>query len=266
MFSKRHSGKPGDARVGFARRRQSRSAFDARSSERRQLRAFVVKHSPVGNFSLLTHRSRSDLAARRRRGARRIWTGETAMCSGSPPPRLSPRLLVLGCRLGDRRERAHVRGQPRGDNAAGTGRARPAPRPARPAVTPAEEAYVRAMWPIHGDVERSLMRASLGQILYKTNELSRAELQGTDGAGPGRPTGRRHAHARARAAGVIARTTTSSTSPRSVSSRSQRWRRRRCSRTGKEDHLLAAYPKSQEGSDKIREVGGKFWPNEFPPN
>jgi hypothetical protein len=35
---------------------------------------------------------------------------------------------------------------------------------------------------------------------------------------------------------------------------------------GKEDHLLAAYPKSQEGSDKIREVGGKFWPNEFPPN
>jgi hypothetical protein len=35
---------------------------------------------------------------------------------------------------------------------------------------------------------------------------------------------------------------------------------------GQEDHLLAAYPKSQEGSDKIREVGGKFWPNEFPPN
>src|SRR5678816_2744309 len=55
--------------------------------------------------------------------------------------------------------------------------ARPAPRPTRPALTPAEESYVRAMWPIHGDVERSVMRASLGQILYKTDDLSRAELK-----------------------------------------------------------------------------------------
>ena len=35
---------------------------------------------------------------------------------------------------------------------------------------------------------------------------------------------------------------------------------------GRDDHLLAAYPLSQEGSDKIREVGGRFWPGEFPPN
>ena len=35
---------------------------------------------------------------------------------------------------------------------------------------------------------------------------------------------------------------------------------------GREEHLLAAYPKSQEGSDTIMKVGGKFWPNEFPPN
>ena len=35
---------------------------------------------------------------------------------------------------------------------------------------------------------------------------------------------------------------------------------------GRDDHMLAAYPKSQQGSDKIREVGGKFWPNEFPAN
>jgi hypothetical protein len=37
-------------------------------------------------------------------------------------------------------------------------------------------------------------------------------------------------------------------------------------RDGREDHLVAAYPKSQEGSNKIRDVGGKFWPNEFPPH
>src|SRR5437773_803242 len=35
---------------------------------------------------------------------------------------------------------------------------------------------------------------------------------------------------------------------------------------GRDDHMLVAYPKSQEGSNKIREVGGKFWPHEFPPH
>ena len=35
---------------------------------------------------------------------------------------------------------------------------------------------------------------------------------------------------------------------------------------GQDDHMLVAYPKSQEGSDKIREVGGKLWPHEFPPH
>jgi hypothetical protein len=35
---------------------------------------------------------------------------------------------------------------------------------------------------------------------------------------------------------------------------------------GRDEHMLAAYPKSQDGSNKIRQVGGKFWPHEFPPN
>jgi hypothetical protein len=35
---------------------------------------------------------------------------------------------------------------------------------------------------------------------------------------------------------------------------------------GRDDWLLAAYPKSLEGSNKIRDVGGKFWPHEFPPH
>jgi len=35
---------------------------------------------------------------------------------------------------------------------------------------------------------------------------------------------------------------------------------------GNDDHLLAAYPLSQEGSNKIREIGAKFWQDEFPPN
>ena len=35
---------------------------------------------------------------------------------------------------------------------------------------------------------------------------------------------------------------------------------------GNDEHLLAAYPMSHEGSDKIREIGAKFWEDEFPPN
>src|SRR5436190_2219861 len=35
---------------------------------------------------------------------------------------------------------------------------------------------------------------------------------------------------------------------------------------GNDEHLLAAYSLSQEGSDKIREIGVRFWQDEFPPN
>jgi hypothetical protein len=140
-----------------------------------------------------------------------------------------------------------------------------APRPTRPAVTPAEEAYVRAMWPIHGDVERSLMRASLGQILYKTKELSRAELQ----------TRMEQALVTYRGAETRMRALEP---PASLRNDHEQYlaairlfqesavEANKMFKDGQEDHLLAAYPKSQEGSDKIREVGGKFWPNEFPPN
>jgi hypothetical protein len=141
----------------------------------------------------------------------------------------------------------------------------PAARPARPALSPAEEGYMRAMWPIHGDVERSLMRASLGQILYKTNDLSRGELQARMEQAL---TAYRGAETRMRALDP----------PATLRRDHEEYLRAvrlfqesaaeglKMFTDGREDHLLAAYPKSQEGSDKIREVGGRFWPNEFPPN
>ena len=143
--------------------------------------------------------------------------------------------------------------------------AKPASRPARPALTPAEETYMRAMWPIHGDVQRSLMRASLGQILYKTNDLSRDELKARLEQAL---VTYRGAETRMRALQP----------PESLRKDHEQYlvadrlfqesavEANKMFADGLEDHLLAAYPKSQEGSDKIREVGGKFWPNEFPPN
>ena len=142
---------------------------------------------------------------------------------------------------------------------------RPVARPPRPPLTPAEEAYMRALWPIHGDVERSLMRASLGQIFYKTADLSRAELKtrieealATYRSADTRlralepPPSLRHEHEQYLAAVRLFQESAMEAS--------------KMFKDGRDDHLLAAYPKSQEGSDKIREVGGKFWPHEFPPN
>ena len=121
------------------------------------------------------------------------------------------------------------------------------------------------MWPIHGDVERSLMRMSLGQILYKTDDLSRAELK----------TRIEQALVAYRGAETRIRALSPPTSLRSDHEQYLAAVRLfqesaaeaiKMFKDGRDEHLLAAYPKSQEGSDKIREVGGKFWPNEFPPN
>jgi hypothetical protein len=143
--------------------------------------------------------------------------------------------------------------------------AKPAARPARPALTPGEETYMRAMWPIHGDVQRSLMRASLGQILYKTNDLSRDELK------------QRLEQALATYRGAETRVRALQP-PESLRREHEQYlvavrlfqesavEANKMFTDGREEHLLAAHSKSQEGSDKIREVGGKFWPNEFPPN
>ena len=50
-------------------------------------------------------------------------------------------------------------------------------KPPKPAFTPAEEAYIQALWPIHGDVERSTARMTLGQIFYKINDMDRPSLK-----------------------------------------------------------------------------------------
>src|SRR2546427_2287031 len=49
--------------------------------------------------------------------------------------------------------------------------------PSRPPLTRAEEAYIQALWPIHGAVERSAVRMSLGQIFYVTKDVGRTELK-----------------------------------------------------------------------------------------
>jgi hypothetical protein len=141
----------------------------------------------------------------------------------------------------------------------------PPARSTRPALSPVEEAFIQALWPIHGEVQRSLMQTSLGQILYKTNDLSRAELKT-------RMEQAQVVYGRAETSIRALEPPTSLRNDREVYLDAVRLLREsaveamQMFKDGREDHLLIAYPKSQAASDKIREVGGKLWPNEFPPN
>lgn len=146
----------------------------------------------------------------------------------------------------------------------------PAPRaalPPQPAFTPAEESYIRALWPIHGDVERSTARLTLGQIFYKTktNDIDRTKLKAR--ADEALATYRR-SQTRIRALDP----------PPSVRPEHEEYLAAvdlfeqstveilKMFDDGRDDHLNAAYPLSQRASDKIRHVGLKFWRDEFPAN
>jgi hypothetical protein len=143
--------------------------------------------------------------------------------------------------------------------------ARPAATPPKPAFTRAEEAYIQALWPIHGDIERSTVRVSLGKIFYKTNEIGKADLKARVDAAlatyqraEARISALQPPPSLARAHGeYLAAVRLFQQSAVEVEKMFD---------DGNDEHLLAAYPLSQEGSDKIREVGAKFWQDEFPPN
>jgi hypothetical protein len=141
----------------------------------------------------------------------------------------------------------------------------PASRPPRPPLTRAEEAYSQALWPIHGAVERSAVRMSLGQIFYKIHDMDRGELKTRvdDAMATYRqaemrlrelrpPPSLERAHADYLAAVQLFQKSALEVL--------------KMFDDGSDDHLLAAYPLSLEGSNKIRVVGAQFWPGEFPPN
>jgi hypothetical protein len=141
----------------------------------------------------------------------------------------------------------------------------PAAAPPKPAFTRAEEAYIQMLWPIHGEVERTTVRMSLGRIFYKMNDMGKADLKArVDDAlaiyrrAEGRiralqpPPSLERAHDDYLAAVALFQQSALETL--------------KLFDDGNDDHLLAAYPFSQEASNKIREVGAKFWQDEFPPN
>ena len=138
-------------------------------------------------------------------------------------------------------------------------------KPARPALTAEEERYIRELWPIHGDVQRSTLRMSLGQIFYSNKDLGAPELKARVEQALGV-----YKSAQARMQGLQP--------PESLRAQHDEYlvavrlfeesahEVMKMFVDGREEHLLAAHPKGQAGADKIREIGGKFWPNEFAPH
>jgi hypothetical protein len=137
--------------------------------------------------------------------------------------------------------------------------------PARPALTADEEVYIRDLWPIHGDVERSTMRMSLGEIYYSIHDMGQADLKNRVDE--------------ALATYRLAEKRLRALRPPSSLQRSHEdylaairlfqasaTEVRKMFQDGHEDHLRAAHPLSLEGSNKIRKIGYEFWPDEFPPN
>jgi hypothetical protein len=135
----------------------------------------------------------------------------------------------------------------------------------RPALSADEERYVEVLWPIHTQVEVAAERVGLGTIFYKTNDLDRAELKSrldealaTYQAAEGKlralqpPASLRSSHQTYLAAvGLFERSAVEML---------------RLFEDGSENHLQAGYPLYLDGTNKIRDLGGKFWPDEFPPN
>jgi hypothetical protein len=135
----------------------------------------------------------------------------------------------------------------------------------RPAFTRAEEGYIQALWPIHGDVERSAVRLSLGKIFYKIQDIEKADLKV-------RVEAALLAFRRAEERILALQPPPSLAGAHEEYLAAVRLFQQSALETlkmfedGDDGHLLAAYPVSQEGSDKIREVGAKFWQDEFPPH
>jgi hypothetical protein len=137
--------------------------------------------------------------------------------------------------------------------------------PPRPAPTAAEEVYARALWSVHGAVKTEAFRVTMTGMKYKLGDADRAEFRTRLDAA---------ADAFRTAEGQI-RALTPPPSLRGVHAEYleavQLFERsvaemKRAADDDRTEHLVAAYPLSQEASRKLLNVGKVIWPGEYVPN
>jgi len=144
-----------------------------------------------------------------------------------------------------------------------------APRPAvstpRQALTAAEEAYAQALWPIHNDVKAGALKMTMSGIQYKTQRLDVAGLHS-------QVVTSLEAYRRAEAQ---LRTLQP---PASLASSHEEYLRAillyqqsatemaRLADDHQDQHLVDAFPMSQEAGRTLRAVGALLWPGEYVPS
>lgn len=142
---------------------------------------------------------------------------------------------------------------------------RPAVATPRPALSSAEEAYAQALWPIHNEVKASALKMTMAGIQYKTTTPDAAVLKAAVDA----------AHETYRRAESQIRELQPPPSLQGVHDdylQAVRLYQQSAAEMAKlhddrrDDHLLAAFPMSQEGGQRLRRVGGTLWPSEYVPN
>jgi hypothetical protein len=141
----------------------------------------------------------------------------------------------------------------------------PALAPPRPALSPAEEAYALALWPIHTEVKASALRMIASGLSYKLGRLDRTRLRTRIEAA--RATYRRAATR----IGAL-------TPPPSMAGHHRdyleavRLYERSASEMvlvaddGRDEHLVRAHPFSTEAGVILLKVGNDLWPTEYKPN
>ncbi len=135
----------------------------------------------------------------------------------------------------------------------------PAPRP----LALEEQRYADALWSIHAQVETTIARVGLGAAVYQSHDISRAELRTRLNQGLAAyrvaqarvlaleppPTLRTTHDAYLEAIGLFQQSTIEML---------------RMYEDGDEEHLATALPLSLDGTSKLREISGQFWPEAYP--
>jgi hypothetical protein len=136
---------------------------------------------------------------------------------------------------------------------------------ARPALSPDEQAYVEALWPIHTQLEVAAERVALGTIFYTTRDIDRVELKARLSEAL---TTYRAADEKLLALHPPASMVTSQEGYVAAVGlfKDSAAEMLKMFDDGSDDHLQAAYPRYLDGTNRIRDLGGAFWPDEFPPN
>ncbi len=143
--------------------------------------------------------------------------------------------------------------------------ARPVVATPRPALSAAEETYAQALWPVHNEVKAGALKMTMSGVQYKTQRLDvetlrsqvaasletyrRAEVQ-IRALQP--PPSLNAAHDEYLGAVVLYQQSAAEMM--------------RIADDREEQHLLDAFPLSQDASRTLRAVGAQLWPGEYVPS